>query len=378
MTANSASEWSVTAEGNFSTLKKSEVDEVIQPYIDNGTYVGMVVTLVDPDGYVVYGYGTTTLNGKKVPDPDTVFEIGSLTKTFTGLLLADGEVRRIVNLSAPVQQYLPDTVLIPSRNGRNITLKDLATHTSGLPANADFFYDFDANATPEDQFEKVLSHYATETPDRTYEWLSNYSLNQDIGEKWEYSNLGTFIACDIIRRRNGGEYEKALRERILTPLGMNRTGVVITDEMQKNMAAGHRGLDTVMDEARLIQFNDYWAGVGGIRSTGKDLAFYLGAYLGLFSTPIDTAINVSQRPYAVRSESPLVYETLFWDYYITSNGSVLLRKGGMTNGFMSFAGIVLIKQLGVFVVTNTATYPPHIDEPTMTLLARMLEKNKDT
>ena len=96
--------------------------------------VGIVVGLVGANGNQVIGYGSVRKNGAAIkPDGDTVFEIGSVTKVFTSLLLADMVERGEVALGDRVTKYLPKTVTMPTREGREITLLDLATHTSALP-----------------------------------------------------------------------------------------------------------------------------------------------------------------------------------------------------------------------------------------------------
>jgi D-alanyl-D-alanine-carboxypeptidase/D-alanyl-D-alanine-endopeptidase len=375
-----AAEWRKTAEGHFKTLSKEGVDRVMLPLIANGTHVGIVVGLVDRDGYMVYGYGSTTMNGTKVPDADTVFEIGSVTKTFTGLLLADGEERGIVNLSAPISQYLPPGSMAPTRNGRAITLTDLATHTSGLPGVPDYFFDIDMNATFAEQIREAMFLYNTSPPEKAYGWLSNYTLTRDIGARWEYSNIGTALAGDIIGRANGKGYGGALRDRILVPLGMDRTGIAPTDAMRSNMATGYRAYAPVRDEAVFIQFNDFWAGTGGIRSTGRDMVTYLGANAGLFPSPLDRAMTDSRRPRILRSEEPVeMYEALFWDVILTSKGTIVCMKGGETNGYQASVVFVRDEKIGVVVLANTAyiNTPTHVQEQAMDLLSLMREKERE-
>src|SRR5208283_4407870 len=118
-------------------------------------------------------------NDKRALDGDTVFEIGSITKVFTALLLADMAQRGEVALTDPVSKYLPKGVKMPGRNGHAIMLQDLATHTSGLPR-------LPSNMKPKD----FMNPYADYTPELLYQFLSSYELPRDPGSKWEYSNLG--------------------------------------------------------------------------------------------------------------------------------------------------------------------------------------------
>ena len=89
--------------------------------------------MIDAKGRRIVSYGSLEKGDKRVLDGDTLYEIGSITKVFTSLLLADMAQRGEVKLDDPIAKYVPTTAKIPQREGRQITLVDLATHTSGLP-----------------------------------------------------------------------------------------------------------------------------------------------------------------------------------------------------------------------------------------------------
>src|SRR5205814_1280141 len=121
--------------------------------------------------------GTRGLNSPTAVDGDTVFEIGSVSKVFTSLLLADMAQKGEVKLDDPIANYLPASVKVPGRKGRQITLVDLATHTSGLPRMPD-------NLEPADDNDP----YADYSVQQMYDFLSAYTLERDIGARYEYSN----------------------------------------------------------------------------------------------------------------------------------------------------------------------------------------------
>src|SRR5262249_13623769 len=152
----------------------------------------------------------------------------------------------------PIAKYLPTDVKVPERNGRSITLKDLATHTSGLPRMA-------ANFTPKDP----SNPYADYSVEQMYQFLSSYILQRDIGAEYEYSNLGGGLLGDVLARRAGMDYEALVRSRITTPLKMSSTAIALSEDMRAHMAVGHNErLDPVSN----------WdlptlAGAGAIRST---------------------------------------------------------------------------------------------------------------
>jgi CubicO group peptidase (beta-lactamase class C family) len=140
--------------------------------------VGIVVGIVDRRGRRVVSHGALAKGDPRRLGADTVFEIGSETKVFTSLLLADMVRRGEVSLDDPVAKYLPPSVHVPERGGRQITLIDLATHSSGLPR-------MPTNFRPKD----MGNPYADYTAEQLFQFVSGYTLSRDIGAQYEYSNL---------------------------------------------------------------------------------------------------------------------------------------------------------------------------------------------
>ena len=143
--------------------------------------VGIVVGIIGPQGRRVIAYGHRARGDSRPLDGDTVFEIGSVGKVFTALLLADMVRTRDVALADPVAKYLPAGVKVPERNGRSITLLDLVTHTSGLPFMPDEVPVVDESAARE---------YGAR---QLYQFLARYDLPRDPGTEWDYSNIGYWL-----------------------------------------------------------------------------------------------------------------------------------------------------------------------------------------
>ena len=141
--------------------------------------IALVVGVIDANGRRVVAYGSRAKDDKGPLDGDTIFEIGSITKVFTSLVLMDMVQKGEVAVTDPVAKFLPTSVKVPERNGRKITLQDLATQNSGLPRMPSNFKPADAS-----------NPYADYTPELLYEFLSGYQLTRDIGAQFEYSNLG--------------------------------------------------------------------------------------------------------------------------------------------------------------------------------------------
>ncbi len=210
----------------------AEIREFLADRIDRQhKSVGMVVGIISPEGRHVVSYGRSDQNDQRPLDGDTVFEIGSITKIFTALLLSDMVEHDEVSLNDPIGNYLPAGVKVPQRNGREITLADLATHTSGLP-----FFPTDIPVSSVDKAIPVVAKYSVP---QLYEFLSKYELPRDAGSKWEYSNLGFALLGLALSHRAGIEYEALVRRRITGPLNMKSTAVIVSPEMKTRLAVGN-------------------------------------------------------------------------------------------------------------------------------------------
>ena len=297
--------------------------------------LGIVVGIVEPGGQRVVAYGRAGAAGEKPLDGRTVFEIGSVTKTFTALLLADMAARGEVALDDPAQKYLPAGVTMPER-GRAITLADLATHTSGLPR-------LPTNLQPAN----MDNPYADYTVERLYEFLSGYRLPRDVGASYEYSNLGAGLLGHVLALRAGRDYESLVRERVLEPLGMSSTAIALTPEMSARAADGH-------DPA--LQPVPYWdlptlAGAGALRSTAHDMLAYLAAHLGQAPPALAPAV---ERVLATRrsADEAGAQGALAW-LVQRQDGHELVSHDGGTAGFRSFVGFDRARGVGVVVLSNS-------------------------
>ena len=162
-------------------------------------------------------------NGDK-PNGDTIYEIGSVTKAFTGTLLADMVNRGLVKLDAPLQDFMPTDVKLHLAKNQPIRLVDLASQTSGLPRLPD-------NMQPKDP----SNPYADYTPERMFEFLGKHQLRRPPGE-YEYSNLGMGLLGHMLAKQAGQTYEQLVIERICDPLKMTDTRITLSDEQRKRLA----------------------------------------------------------------------------------------------------------------------------------------------
>jgi serine-type D-Ala-D-Ala carboxypeptidase/endopeptidase len=191
--------------------------------------VGMVVGIITPLGRRLIAYGRLNQGDTRPLDGNTVFEVGSVTKIFTALLLADMVQHGEVQLDDPVAKYLPPTVHLHVRNGRPVTLVDLATQTSGLPF-------FPAGIPLDDRAVDAVAKY---TPRQLYDFLSTWSPTRDSGSKWEYSNTGFGLLGLALAQRGGVTYESLIHDRIIKPIGLESTALTLSADMKSRLAVGH-------------------------------------------------------------------------------------------------------------------------------------------
>jgi D-alanyl-D-alanine-carboxypeptidase/D-alanyl-D-alanine-endopeptidase len=309
---------------------------------NNGS--GIVVGVVDANGRRTISYGSLAKNDARKPDGDTVFEIGSMTKVFTSLLLMDMVRRGEVALTDPISKFLPESVKVPERNGRKITLADLSTQSSGLPRMPN-------NFTPKDPD----NPYADYTVQQMYDFLSGYKLTRDVGSQYEYSNLGVGLLGHVLSLRAGISYEALVRSRICDPLGLKDTRVTLTPEMKTRLAVGHSGG---------LQAVENWdiptlAGAGALRSTANDMLTFLAANLGFVKTPLaqDMADEVSVRRSAGAPDMEIAYA---WHIQTKDGNSIVWHNGG-TGGYRAYMGYDPKARVGVVALTNIST-PQGVDD----------------
>lgn len=320
-------------------LSDTDVKHILVDRIDRDRQgIGIVVGLVGPTGRHVIAYGALDKGDIRPLNGDTIFEIGSVTKVFTSLLLADMAARGEVALSDPISKYLPPDVTAPMRNNQSITLTDLATHTSGLPR-------LPTNFTPKDP----ANPYADFSVPQLYQFLSTYTLSRDIGSQYEYSNLGGGLLGHLLARRADMSYEALVRTRITEPLRMTSTTITLSPDQRARLAVGHNAqLDRVAN----------WdlptlAGAGALRSSANDMLTFIEANLGLVTSPLKSvmaAMLTARRP----TGAPGLDIALGW-HILTRNGHDLVWHNGGTGGYRSFVGYDATARLGVVVLSNTST-----------------------
>lgn len=316
------------------TMLSDEVKDNIKLRVDNGISPGIVVGIIDGDKTQYYSYGIRSLSGKEPVDEHSVFEIGSITKTFTGIILADRVINGKMNLDDPLQKYLPEGVTAPTRNGMSIKLVHLSNHTSSLPRMPGNFNPVNPANPFADYSEKQL-----------YDFLKNYELPRDIGSQYEYSNYAAGLLGHIMATTQGTTYEALMIDAIAGPLGMQNTRITFTPNMKKNLAMGHHdGIQVENWDLNTL------AGAGAIRSTAVDMLKYLRANMGKEKSKLYPAMQLSHKNSRAEGASPIV--GLGWHATVSPDAEIIWHNGG-TGGYRTFAGFVRGGARGVIVLSNS-------------------------
>jgi serine-type D-Ala-D-Ala carboxypeptidase/endopeptidase len=285
---------------------------------------------VDGDSTEVAAFGK--LDDGATPDGDAVYEIGSITKTFTATLLAKEVLAGRVTLDTPVAQLLPD-FKIPSRGGQEITLGQLATQRSGLPR-------IPSNLAGNDP----SNPYADYDAAKLKAFLAGYELPRDPGSAYEYSNLGFGLLGYALARLRRVTYDARTDGEILKPLGMTMSGAALAGAMRAHLAPGY---DDTGKPAKNWDF-DALAGAGALRSTANDMLRYLKANMGVDPSPLAAAMKLAQEPRSNMAGAMRV--GLAW---MTTSKGIVWHNGG-TGGYRGFLGFTADGRRGVVILSNTA------------------------
>jgi D-alanyl-D-alanine-carboxypeptidase/D-alanyl-D-alanine-endopeptidase len=326
----------------FSTHVFAQQEKIIgqsfQPLIDDKSHVGIVVGVIDARGQKIYSYGKSGIESNQKLDGDSVFEIGSITKVFTSLLLAEMAERQELYLTDSASSYLPATVKIPEYEEKQITLLDLATHTSGLP-------EFPGNLNPKDE-RNPLAEYSVE---QMYQFLSKYKLTRNSGAEYEYSSLGMGLLGHLLSLKAGVPYEDLVVNRICKPLEMQNTRIKLSPAMQSKLA---RAFDS-SGKPTLNWDLPTLAGAGALRSTVNDLFKFLAANLELTQTPLSAAMrNTHLARHRAKSKSNTMYVALGW-HVLNYKGEEIIWHDGGTGGYTSIICFNKKHHIGLVALSNS-------------------------
>lgn len=311
---------------------RARIDEIASAPVRKGEAPGLIVGVIEGDGRMVRGYGETAIGSGLRPNAQTVWEIGSITKTFTAMLLAIYVQRGLVHYDDPLQKYVPRGVTVPSYKGRRITLIDLATHTSGLP---------------KDPRLGGRRHLSVE---QMYKFTNSYKLTRAPGTRFEYSNWGFALLAHALMRATGRDYEQLVEGDICLPLGLIDTRIDLTEDELAREAQGYSpaGMPRPHDNPTWPAFN----GAGALRSTMDDMMRYLGYNLGRANSTLNNLLPDLQRRWHAGG-MPGTFVGLAWQMMpMRGTEHTIIWKNGAASGFFSYIGFVRETGTGVVVIAN--------------------------
>lgn len=341
------------------------MEEIIEGHVKSGRSPGIAAGLVGrDDGARTFGFGELRKHTGIAPDRDTVFEIGSMTKTFTAVLAARLQQEGLLSLQDPVTKYLP-SLGGSEFDRRGVTMFHLLTHTSGIN-------EFPLR-TFVPQILSVLIRGKSVIPQYKYDTagflkhLSGLELKDPGRADYLYSNMGFGLAGKAMEKLTGSTFGDLVRNRICSPLGMKDTGIGIGRVRNPDrVAAGYSFRNKKAD---------YWdlpaiEAAGSLYSTVSDMARFLGANLGIVRSGLSQALKYCQDT-RVRVRMPALSKILprlfgihlsgfclGWSRTQYSGMDVLGHDGG-TEGFTSFMGMNPGNQTAVVVLTNRSMRPVH-------------------
>jgi len=306
---------------------KTRLDAELKPLIDNPALAGATGIGV---AVGVYDHGDTSFLTYGVAKPDSLFEIGSITKTFTGLILSEMVLENKVALDTPVRELLPpDTVAKP--DGPEITLLDLATHHSGMVRMPNNFHPADP-ANP----------YADYTNKDLYAFIAKNGVALKPDAKFLYSNVGMGLLGQALANKSGKPYSDLLQQRVLTPLHMGHTFILLPAAEQPNLLTAYNAANKPVSRWDL----DAFAPAGGIRSDVRDMLKYVTAQLH----PPPTLAEPIAFEHKIRADADGGKIAINW--FLSPEGDIYNHNGG-TGGFTTYAffntqhdiaGIVLVNR----------------------------------
>ena len=325
-------------------MDANEIREILVRRVEEQKQAtGIVVGIIEAAGRHVVAYGHPAKGDPRPVDGDTIFEIGSISKVFTSLLLADMVNRNEVTLDDPAAEYLPAHVRMPERSGKSITLLDLSTHRSGLPR-------LPSNLKPKD----LRNPYVDYSVDDLYQFLSGYTLPRDPGSEFEYSNLGGGLLGHVLACRAGTDYESLIRSRITQPLRMPDTAITPSSSMEQRMASGHNAMLAPVSNWDL---SAPFVGAGALRSSANDLLTFLDAFVGHTESPLAPATN---NMFETRRAGGQTEMGLGWFIYSPDGREIAWHNGG-TGGFRSWVGYDPKERIAVVALSNAFT-PTGVDD----------------
>jgi CubicO group peptidase (beta-lactamase class C family) len=296
--------------------------------------VGLSIGVVNHGRKHIYNYGTVEKGMEKLPTQNTIFELASLTKTFTGIMLAQAVIDQKLSLDDDIRDYMPGSYPNLQYKGHPLLIEDLANHTSGLPIELPNLDTFKSSSS----VIKMYDHY---TNDKFFADLRKVKIDTFPGTRYGYSNAGMKLLGIILEKACGLSYAQLLKKYITVPMHMNSTRIANAVSDTTSYTKGYNDLGQTMPH---LNFNMF-GGAGGVLTDSQDMLNYV-------------AENISERLRAVKFSHQQSYVDdnvamgLGWQITLqTINGTRIWKSGGAL-GFRSYCAVVPEKGVGIIWLSN--------------------------
>lgn len=311
---------------------------IVEGLTRSGRVHGLVVGYVSPAGRAVYGFGRRG-EGRyaNAPDGRTLYEIGSITKTFTGLLLAQAVMAGKLRDTDAIRLSLPPGTIGKESPLFWVSHLDLATHTSGLPEAP--------TNMPSNDPQNPMAGYSTGLLLR---YLAEARLIAPIGQNFYYSNVGAALSGYLLARLAGKDYERLAVDSICSPLGMFDTRVTLSDDQASRMTHGHDAAGKVVPNWVVTGLE----GAGALRSTADDLLTYAAANLGLTNTPLLPAARLAHLARKHVASIPALSIGYFWNI-MNFGGKEFVLHAGRSGGYFALVLMSPADLSGVVLLCDT-------------------------
>lgn len=310
-----------------------QIERIAKSHIIFGRTPGIAIGIVNGGIEKNYFFGTKNLSTGDQIDEYTIFEIGSVTKTFTALLFADFVIKNEISLTDSLNSYLPDNIQAPEKDGIPIRFVDLLNHTSGIPREP-------AIVTENNSFDNF-------NEEDLKDYFDHLNLKSVPGAKYKYSNLGMGLAGYIISKLKSTGYNELIKQEILNPFGMVSTACTDSEITTDNIAQGYYG----NEKTDFYRYSEIFAPSGVIKSNLHDMMIYLNENISCSHPVLSDALELVQvKTFDIEAHQSIA---LGWHINEMESGDEIYWHNGGSKGFSSFIAFNRATNEGVVVLINS-------------------------
>lgn len=316
-------------------VRSPKIEVIANEFLQKEGTESLSIGIIQGEKEFTFCFGNSCKSSSTPASPESVYEIGSITKVFTGILFADeilkGKLNANDKLVSKLGRYGDKTLT-------GITLKHLATHSSGLPRMASNFWNC---------VKDPGNPYAGYSEEDLNSYLRNVNLVHPVGSRYLYSNVGMGILGWVISKENAKPYEELLKERVISPLGLTNTSATLSSEMKRNLAKGY----AEGKEMQNWDFQNCTSAQGSLRADMHDMLKFAKANLNPESTSLGDAIRLAQEVHFTDQDNG---RNMGFGWHIGGfYGHKYLEHTGGTAGYRSFIGLIPERKIAVIILSNS-------------------------